>query len=69
MSVLYSRSKQKLQRDRRRKKNRPPQSAKEKADLDYDDYGSSAVSATSATGTTAPSDVGSADLVSRYVCG
>ena len=37
--------------------------------MDYDDYGSSAVSATSATGTTAPSDVGSADLVSRYVCG
>ena len=34
--------------------------------MDYDDYGSSAVSATSATGTTAPSDVGSADLVSRY---
>ena len=54
----------------RRKKNRrrprPQQSATKKVDLDYDNLGSSAVSTTVATGTTAP-DVGGSDLVSRYV--
>ena len=68
----HSRGKQKLQRDRKnknRRRPRPQQSATEKADFNYDNFDSSAVSATTATtatGTTAP-DVGSSDLVSRYV--